>query len=185
MGSRGQFFSSLPPRSVRVYNTAPNCDLLVYCNMISIILFAAATRADDFPVLWRCISNCIDYLASKGTRNWPKCEIKRVTEEAVVSACFFKMPLRYVPVTTVVLRKATNSRVLSSHLPGVGGTVSHTTCHCFKPIGGTLHDIVTAQTFLTGCLTPCSIPGGDWEFFSSPPRPERPWGPPSLLSNGY
>jgi hypothetical protein len=25
----------------------------------------------------------------------------------------------------------------------------------------------------------------DMEFFSSPPRPERLWGPPSLLSNGY
>jgi hypothetical protein len=30
-----------------------------------------------------------------------------------------------------------------------------------------------------------SIPGGGWEFFSSLPRPERLWGPPSLLSNGY
>jgi hypothetical protein len=30
-----------------------------------------------------------------------------------------------------------------------------------------------------------SIPGGCWEFFSSPPLPERLWGPPSLLSNGY
>jgi hypothetical protein len=30
-----------------------------------------------------------------------------------------------------------------------------------------------------------SIPGRGWEFFSSPPRPERLWGPPSLLSNGY
>jgi hypothetical protein len=29
-----------------------------------------------------------------------------------------------------------------------------------------------------------SIPGGGWEFFSSP-SPERLWGPPSLLSNGY
>jgi hypothetical protein len=27
--------------------------------------------------------------------------------------------------------------------------------------------------------------GGGWEFFSSPPRPERLWGPFSLLSNGY
>jgi hypothetical protein len=27
--------------------------------------------------------------------------------------------------------------------------------------------------------------GGGWEFFSSPPRPERLWSPPSLLSNGY
>jgi hypothetical protein len=26
---------------------------------------------------------------------------------------------------------------------------------------------------------------GGWEFFSSPPRPERLWGPPSLLSNRY
>jgi hypothetical protein len=30
-----------------------------------------------------------------------------------------------------------------------------------------------------------SIPGGGWEFFSRPPRPERLWGPPSVLSNGY
>jgi hypothetical protein len=26
---------------------------------------------------------------------------------------------------------------------------------------------------------------GGWEFFSSPPRQERLWGPPSLLSSGY
>jgi hypothetical protein len=30
-----------------------------------------------------------------------------------------------------------------------------------------------------------SIPGGGWEFFSSTPRPDRLWGPPSLLSYGY
>jgi hypothetical protein len=30
-----------------------------------------------------------------------------------------------------------------------------------------------------------SIPGGGWEFFSSPPRPDRLWGPPILLSSGY
>jgi len=30
-----------------------------------------------------------------------------------------------------------------------------------------------------------SSPGKDWEFFSSPPHPDRFWGPPSLLSNGY
>jgi hypothetical protein len=29
------------------------------------------------------------------------------------------------------------------------------------------------------------VPGGSWEFFSSPSYPERLWGPPSLLSNGY
>jgi hypothetical protein len=30
-----------------------------------------------------------------------------------------------------------------------------------------------------------SIPGRGREFFSSPPRPGRLWGPPSLVSNGY
>jgi hypothetical protein len=30
-----------------------------------------------------------------------------------------------------------------------------------------------------------SIPGGGWEFLSSPTRPDRLWGPPNLLSNGY
>jgi hypothetical protein len=30
-----------------------------------------------------------------------------------------------------------------------------------------------------------SILGGGWEFFSSLPLPERLWGPPSLISNGY
>jgi hypothetical protein len=30
-----------------------------------------------------------------------------------------------------------------------------------------------------------SIPGGGWELLSSTPCPDRLWGPPSLLSNGY
>jgi hypothetical protein len=30
-----------------------------------------------------------------------------------------------------------------------------------------------------------SSPGRSWEFFSSQPLPDRLWGPPSLLSNGY
>jgi hypothetical protein len=30
-----------------------------------------------------------------------------------------------------------------------------------------------------------SSPGGGWGIFSPPPCPERLWGPPSLLSNGY
>jgi len=34
-------------------------------------------------------------------------------------------------------------------------------------------------------LFACFIPGGGLEFFSSPPRHEQLWGPPSLLSNGY
>jgi hypothetical protein len=27
--------------------------------------------------------------------------------------------------------------------------------------------------------------GWGWEFFSSPPRPDRLWGPPNLLSSEY
>jgi hypothetical protein len=30
-----------------------------------------------------------------------------------------------------------------------------------------------------------SISREGWEFFSSPPRPDRLWGPPTLLSNWY
>jgi hypothetical protein len=29
------------------------------------------------------------------------------------------------------------------------------------------------------------VSDGGWQFFSSPPRPDRFWGPPSLLSNNY
>jgi len=28
-------------------------------------------------------------------------------------------------------------------------------------------------------------PGKGWEFFYSPPHPEKLWGPPSLLANVY
>jgi hypothetical protein len=37
----------------------------------------------------------------------------------------------------------------------------------------------------TGWMIGGSSPGSGWEFFSSPPRPDRLWGPPSLLPNGY
>jgi len=30
-----------------------------------------------------------------------------------------------------------------------------------------------------------SIPGGGWEFISSPPRPDPLWGLPNLLPTGY
>jgi len=30
-----------------------------------------------------------------------------------------------------------------------------------------------------------SSPGRGWEFFSSPPWPDRLWGPSRLLSSGY
>jgi hypothetical protein len=37
----------------------------------------------------------------------------------------------------------------------------------------------------TGWMIGGSNPGRGWEFFSSPPCPERLWSPPILLSKGY
>jgi len=44
--------------------------------------------------------------------------------------------------------------------------------------------IETFKRWDMGWMVGGSSSGGGWEFFSSP-RPERLWGPPSLLSNGY
>jgi hypothetical protein len=51
------------------------------------------------------------------------------------------------------------------------------------------------NTWSAGCITKSvetgpwviggSSPGRGLEFFSSPRRPDRLWGPPSLLSSGY
>jgi hypothetical protein len=41
------------------------------------------------------------------------------------------------------------------------------------------------QRWATGWIIGCSSLGAGWEFFSSPPRPDWLWDPPSLLSNGY
>jgi hypothetical protein len=46
-------------------------------------------------------------------------------------------------------------------------------------------DISIVQSWAAGWMMVSSSPGRDWEFFSSPLRPERLWGPPSLLSNGH
>jgi hypothetical protein len=47
-------------------------------------------------------------------------------------------------------------------------------------------DSSAIQRWATGWMIGGSIAGGgNWEFFSSSPRPHRFWGPPSLLSNGY
>jgi hypothetical protein len=48
-----------------------------------------------------------------------------------------------------------------------------------------IRDISVVQHWATGWMIGGSSPGRGWEFFSSPPCPERLWGPPSLLSNGY
>jgi hypothetical protein len=42
-------------------------------------------------------------------------------------------------------------------------------------------DISVIQCWDTGSM----CPGRGWNYFSSPPRPDRLWGPPNLLSNGY
>jgi hypothetical protein len=46
-------------------------------------------------------------------------------------------------------------------------------------------DSSVVQRWATGWMIRVSCPGRGWEFFSLPPRPDRLWGPPSLLSNGY
>jgi hypothetical protein len=38
---------------------------------------------------------------------------------------------------------------------------------------------------LQGWMIGGSNAGMGWEFLSSPPHPDRLWGPPSLLTNGY
>jgi hypothetical protein len=46
-------------------------------------------------------------------------------------------------------------------------------------------DNSVVQRWATGWMIGSSSPGRGWEFLSSPPCPDRLWGPTSLLSNGY
>jgi len=41
------------------------------------------------------------------------------------------------------------------------------------------------DSWATGWMIGGSSPGRGWEFFTSPPRPDWLWVPPSLLSSGY
>jgi hypothetical protein len=47
------------------------------------------------------------------------------------------------------------------------------------------HAIKNYCGWATGWIIGGLSPGRGWEFFSSPPRPDRLWGPPSLLGNSY
>jgi hypothetical protein len=47
-----------------------------------------------------------------------------------------------------------------------------------------LGSYISLSTGLRAGWSESSTPGRNWEFFSSPPRPDLLWGPPSLLSNG-
>jgi hypothetical protein len=46
-------------------------------------------------------------------------------------------------------------------------------------------DSSVVQRWAKGWMIGGSRPGRGWEFFSSPPHPDRLWGSPSLLPNGY
>jgi hypothetical protein len=46
-------------------------------------------------------------------------------------------------------------------------------------------DSSVVQSWTTGWMIGGSSPDRGWKFLSSQPRPDRLWGPPSLLSNGY
>jgi hypothetical protein len=45
-----------------------------------------------------------------------------------------------------------------------------------------IHSVI--QRWATGWMIGGSSSERDWEFFTSPQRPDRLWGPPTLLSNG-
>jgi hypothetical protein len=74
-----------------------------------------------------------------------------------------------------------------------GGSTSFLTMDCsrgsdFQTIRYSTHrsqDSSVVQRRTTGCMIGSSSPGRGWEFFASPPRSDRLWIPPSLLSSGY
>jgi hypothetical protein len=49
--------------------------------------------------------------------------------------------------------------------------------------GSYSRDSSVAQRWAMGWMIGGSSPGRGWGFVSSPPRPERLWSPPSLVSN--
>jgi hypothetical protein len=60
--------------------------------------------------------------------------------------------------------------------------VLHYSVFCFYL---SLRDKAGITNVCTGWMVGGSGPCRDWEFFSLSPYPDRLWGPPSLLSNGY
>jgi hypothetical protein len=62
---------------------------------------------------------------------------------------------------------------------------THTLHLNYCPYNSRRRDSSVIQRWAMGWMIGGSSPGRGWEFFSSPPRPDRLWAPPSLLSNGY
>jgi hypothetical protein len=56
--------------------------------------------------------------------------------------------------------------------------------YCWMLAGNSLEYSTVLQVWATGWMIVGLCPGRGWEFFSSPPSPDRFWGPPTLLSNG-
>jgi hypothetical protein len=57
-----------------------------------------------------------------------------------------------------------------------------------NPVINIMYNISTRIGYIakaTGWMIGGSIPSRSWEFFSSPPRPERLWGPHRNLCNGH
>jgi hypothetical protein len=60
--------------------------------------------------------------------------------------------------------------------------------HCIIqhfPYDATFEVYKATKCWTTGWIIGGSGPGRGWEFSSSPPRPDRLWDQPSLLSSGY
>jgi len=74
----------------------------------------------------------------------------------------------------------------SMYMVRLGGTKNYVRTYIHTYIHTHTHTYIHTHTHThTQWMIGGSCPGRGWEFFSSPPLPDRLWGPPSFLSNGY
>jgi hypothetical protein len=113
-------------------------------------------------------------------------------KEAVVA--YFKIPYQHFPGGNV--KPPWNSTVsvtgIRTKIPtqeSANTNQESWLLHCDVRIDmsnfGRSRDSSVVQHWAAGWNIGGLSPGRGWKFFSSPPRPDRLCGPPSLLSNGY
>jgi hypothetical protein len=76
-------------------------------------------------------------------------------------------------------------RLVSSVFSTRGNTTVSTKHKIKTSFKTTSVSYISSVGIATGYRLDDSMIGGDWEFFSSTLCPDKLWGPPSLLSNGY
>jgi hypothetical protein len=75
-------------------------------------------------------------------------------------------------------------RCEADHSPQYSAEVKNACSYISAPLIR-LNGVVLNYAIIIRSVFQAPIPGGGWEFFSSPPCPERQCGPPILLPNGY